>query len=62
MSGATEDLKQRYMSAEDKAAIKQGSKAFCSKLKYCSDKFSEIIFIVSLLAATAIKLYWAFGI
>ena len=60
MTDAKEDMKQRYMSAEDKAAVKRGVKTGCQKCKQFGQKFSELIFIVALIAASALQIIWAF--
>merc|ERR1712070_385858 len=60
MTDAKEEMKQRYMSAEDKAAVKKGVKTGCQKCKNFGQKFSELIFIVALLAASALNIIWAF--
>ena len=62
MSESKEDLKKRYMSVEDKAAVKAGTKHACAKIKYCGERFSEMIFIISLLAAAVLQIVWTFAL
>ena len=52
--------KQRFMSAEDKELAKGAAKSACAKMRYCGERFSEIIFIVSLLGASVLEILWAF--
>ena len=61
MAQVKDEMKQRYLSAEDKEAIKQGTKTACQKLRYCGERFSELIFIACLIGASVLKLIWAFG-
>ena len=51
----------RGMSVEDKTAIKQGLKTGCAGFSKFADKFAEIIFIVCLLTAAGLKLFWIFA-
>ena len=49
------------MSVEDKAALKQGVKTGCDAFSKFADKFAELIFIVALVGAAVLKLFWVFG-
>ena len=48
------------MSVEDKEALKAGAGACCVKFTNFVDKFSEMIFIVTLLGAAGFKIFWTF--
>ena len=45
----------------DKQAIKQGAKTCCNKFLVFVDKFTELIFVIGLLAGCGLKMWWTFG-